>query len=66
MVSEEEGFLDIYEEVSGMVTARGNLVPDAHLAALLKQHGVAVLYSMDNDFRRFPFLSVKNPFATPR
>jgi predicted nucleic acid-binding protein len=42
---------------------RGNLVPDAHLAALLKQHGVRKLHTRDGDFRKFPFLDVRDPFA---
>jgi predicted nucleic acid-binding protein len=42
---------------------RGNLVPDAHLAALLKQHGVRTLYTRDGDFRKFPFLDVRDPLA---
>ncbi len=42
--------------------ARGNQVPDAHLAALSRQHGVATLYTSDSDFRRFAFLKVVNPF----
>jgi predicted nucleic acid-binding protein len=42
---------------------RGSLVPDAHLAAILKQHEIGTLYTNDGDFRRFPFLRVKNPLA---
>jgi predicted nucleic acid-binding protein len=42
---------------------RGNLVPDAHLAALLRQHGVRRLYTNDADFRKFAFLDVRNPFS---
>jgi predicted nucleic acid-binding protein len=42
---------------------RGNLVPDAHLAALLRQHGVSTLFTRDADFRKFGFLQVKDPFA---
>jgi hypothetical protein len=42
---------------------RGNLVPDAHLAALLKQHGIRRLYTNDADFRKFPFLDVRSPFG---
>ena len=42
---------------------RGNLVPDAHLAALLKQHGVRTLFTRDADFRKFRFLDVRDPFA---
>jgi predicted nucleic acid-binding protein len=45
-----------------MLPVRGNLVPDAHLAALLRQHGVTTLYTNDVDFRKFTFLTVVNPF----
>lgn len=38
----------------------GNLVPDAHLAALAVEHG-ATLYSTDNDFSRFAGLRWINP-----
>jgi hypothetical protein len=40
--------------------ARGNLVPDAHLAALAVEHGL-VLCSTDGDFARFPGLRWRNP-----
>jgi toxin-antitoxin system PIN domain toxin len=62
-ISEENGFLEEYRVVSGGFAARGNLVPDVHLAALLRQHGVSTLYTADADFRRFEFLDVRNPFA---
>ena len=39
---------------------RGNLIPDAHLAALALEHGVGVC-SADSDFARFPQLSWVNP-----
>jgi len=38
----------------------GNLVSDAHLAALAVEHGLT-LYSNDSDFARFPGLSWTNP-----
>jgi toxin-antitoxin system PIN domain toxin len=63
LLAEETGFLDVYREVAGGFPVRGNLVPDAHLAALLKQHGVRVLYTRDADFRKFSFLRVRDPFA---
>jgi toxin-antitoxin system PIN domain toxin len=63
LVAEEAGFLDVYREVTGGFPVRGNLVPDAHLAALLRQHGVRVLYTRDADFRKFPFLQIHDPFA---
>jgi toxin-antitoxin system PIN domain toxin len=62
-LSEEEGFLDVYREITGGFPVRGNLVPDAHLAALLRQHGVPILYTADVDFRRFGFLDVRDPFG---
>lgn len=63
LLSEEPGFLEVYREVSGAFPVRGNLVPDAHLAALLRQHGVKTLYTRDADFRKFAFLEVRDPFA---
>jgi toxin-antitoxin system PIN domain toxin len=41
---------------------RGNLVADAHLAALAIEHGVAVC-SADSDFARFPGVRWINPLA---
>jgi hypothetical protein len=63
LLAEEPGFLDIYRGVSGAFPVRGNLVPDAHLAALLKQHGIRTLWTNDADFRKFAFLDVRDPFA---
>jgi toxin-antitoxin system PIN domain toxin len=63
VLSENEGFLEIYREVTSAFPVRGNLVPDAHLAALLRQHGVRRLYTNDADFRKFAFLDVRNPFS---
>jgi hypothetical protein len=40
----------------------GNLVTDAHIAALALEQGYAV-YSADNDFRRFPGLKHVNPLG---
>ena len=63
MLAEEEGFWDLYREVTQKIPTRGNDVPDAHLATLLRQHGVSTLYTNDRDFRKFAFLSVRDPFA---
>jgi toxin-antitoxin system PIN domain toxin len=62
VLSEGDDFWAIYKDVTEGQVVRGNLVPDAHLAALLKQDDVSVLYSADADFRRFTFLEVRNPF----
>lgn len=41
---------------------RGNLVPDAQLAALALEHGLTI-YSNDTDFARFDEVSWENPLA---
>lgn len=61
-LSEDERFWEVYKDVVGEVPARGNVVPDAHLAALLRLHGVTTLYTNDKGFRRFDFLTVRDPF----
>lgn len=62
-VSELDGFADAYEHVTDGLTVRGNLVPDAHLAAILFQNGIRTLYSSDRDFRKFSTLDVRDPFS---
>lgn len=61
-VSELDGFAGAYRHVTGELVVRGNLVPDAHLAAILFQHGIRTLYSRDRDFRKFASLDVRDPF----
>jgi uncharacterized protein len=63
VLAEEEGFWAVYRTATRRLAIRGNLVPDAHLAALLRQHGIRILYSSDSDFRRFDFLEVRDPLA---
>lgn len=41
---------------------RGNLVFDAHIAALMREHGIQTIYTHDADFNRFPGLEVVDPF----
>jgi toxin-antitoxin system PIN domain toxin len=62
-LSEGEGFWDVYRATATEVPTRGNLVPDAHLAALLRYHRVKTLYTHDRDFLKFTFLDVRDPFA---
>lgn len=63
VVLEQDGFIDAYQHVTDGMTARGNLVPDAHIATILFQNGVRRLYSNDRDFRKFESLEVRDPFA---
>jgi toxin-antitoxin system PIN domain toxin len=60
-LSEADGFWELYRKTTYEVPTRGNLVPDAHLAALLRQHGVARIATHDRDFRKFDFLNVVDP-----
>ncbi len=62
VLGERESFWDAWKEAVAGLVVRGNLVPDAHVAAILLQHGVKVLYTNDRDFSRFPFVEVRNPF----
>ena len=61
LLAEEAGFWDLFRDLMTQHRARGKLVPDVQLAALLRQHGVKTLYTRDRDFRRFDFLDVRDP-----
>ncbi len=50
----------IYNRLAERHHITGNLVPDAQLAALAIEHGVAVV-SFDSDFARFPEVAWVNP-----
>jgi len=64
LISEREGFLELYDETTSGLSVRANLVPDAHLATLLRQHGVSTLYTNNvGDFETFGFLDVNNPLS---
>lgn len=52
----------IYADLARRHHVTGNLVPDAQLAALAMEHGVAVA-SGDTDFARFGEVRWLNPFA---
>jgi toxin-antitoxin system PIN domain toxin len=59
---EASGFLAVYRETASAGT-RGKDVTDAHIAALMRQHGVNTIYTRDRDFRRFDGIRVEDPFA---
>lgn len=58
---EMPGFLSFYRETASP-GARGRRVTDAHIAALMRQHGVRTIYTRDRDFRRFDGIAVEDPF----
>lgn len=63
VLGEADHFWNVFREVTAAVVTRGNLVPDAHLAAILREHGVRDLYTRDRDFRKFDFLRIRDPFS---
>jgi uncharacterized protein len=60
--AEGAGFWETYRRVASEDT-RGNHVPDAHLAALMRSHGVSTIYTRDRDFRRYDGVAVRDPLA---
>ena len=61
VIGEESSFAGDYVSATRAFPVRGNLVPDAHLAVILQEHGVKRLYTADADFRKFDFLEIINP-----
>jgi predicted nucleic acid-binding protein len=41
----------------------GNLIHDAKIAVLMREHGIRRIYTRDTDFHRFPFLETVDPVA---
>jgi toxin-antitoxin system PIN domain toxin len=59
---EADGFWPIFRAAAGD-RPRGNDVPYAHLSALMRQHGVRLIYTRDRGFRRFDGIDARDPFA---
>ncbi len=64
MVAPGERHWAIFANLCRLTEARGNLVPDAYLAALAIETG-AEFITADRDFSRFPGLRWRHPLATP-
>jgi len=62
LIQASEQHWEIFQKMLRAGNATGNLVSDAHLAALAIEHN-GVLYSTDTDFARFRGLKWKNPIA---
>jgi toxin-antitoxin system PIN domain toxin len=63
LVGEGDDFWACFRMVAVDVKPRGNLVPDAHLVALMREHGVSTIWSHDRDLRKFRGITVKDPFS---
>lgn len=63
LLSETPRHADVMADLVVRAGVTGNLLHDAHIAALCVEHGVSELVSGDRDFARFPGLRVSNPFG---
>jgi toxin-antitoxin system PIN domain toxin len=63
VAGEGSDFWASFRAIAADVKPRGNLVPDAHLVALMREHGVSTIWSHDRDLRRFRGITVKDPFS---
>jgi len=59
---EGERFWSGFRRVSRSTPPRGVLVPDAHVVALMHEHGVGTIWSRDRDFRKFDGITAVDPF----
>ncbi|MFN2442289.1 MAG: TA system VapC family ribonuclease toxin [Thermoanaerobaculia bacterium] len=62
LLAETDRHPDILQRVVRDSGVTGNLLHDAHIAALCIEHGVSELVTGDRDFARFP-IKHSNPFA---
>lgn len=61
--AEEDDFLSQFERTTTGMVVRGDLVPDAHLVALMAQYGVDTVCSHDRDFGKFKGTKIYDPFV---
>lgn len=63
LLAETARHAEVLDEVLAESGVTGNLVHDAHIAALCREHGVGEILTADEDFRRFRGVRVTNPLA---
>lgn len=61
LLSETERHADVMKTIVADSGVTGNLLHDAHIAALCIEHGVSELLTGDRDFSRFPLRAI-DPF----
>ncbi len=61
--SESGHFWPRLHEVLEDAAPTGNLLPDAHLVALMIEHGVRTIWTRDRGFRRFRGIEVVDPLS---
>jgi len=61
LLSETDRHSAILDGLLDQSAASGNLIHDAHIAALCLEHGISELWTADSDFSRFATLRSRNP-----
>ena len=62
---EDASFWATFRTVADEVAPRGNLVPDAHVVALMRAYGVEGIWTHDRDYLKFDGIRVLDP-SRPR
>lgn len=65
VLSPGERYWALLREAVVEAGARGNLVLDAEIVAVCREHGATTILTEDRDFRRFPRISVRRLPARP-
>ncbi len=60
---EPDNFWQTIHQLSQETPASGNQVPDLHLVALMRAHGISTIWSHDRDLRRFSGIQVRDPLG---
>jgi toxin-antitoxin system PIN domain toxin len=60
---EGETFWPVHGATTAHLVVRGDLVPDAHHVALMRENGVGTLWTHHRDLRQFEGSRVRDPFA---
>ena len=63
LLSETDRHAEVLQSVISASGVTGNLMHDAHIAALCIEHGITEIITGDRDFLRFDGIQVTNPFA---
>jgi toxin-antitoxin system PIN domain toxin len=56
-------FWETFGAVANEIQPRGNLVPDAHVVALMRAYGVGQIWTSNRDYLKFRDVRVLDPFA---
>jgi hypothetical protein len=61
---EQAQFWSRYRAIVATASPTGNLVPDAHIVALMQENEVRTIWTHDRDFRRFDDIEVRDPWPS--